>query len=100
MSRYNALKRSEIEQKAAKTPDTQMDNKDEVKLNLILNEDPEMAEMYRDTYNEIKAEKEFDYNEATRLHNKYSYLDDEEFMATRKPSKFGEVLNEDRSDAD
>lgn len=56
--------------------------------------------MYRDTYNEIKAEKEFDYNEATRLHNKYSYLDDEEFMATRKPSKFGEVLNEDRSDAD
>ena len=76
------------------------ENKEEAKLNVIMNNDPEMAEMYRDTYNDIKNEKESYYNQAARIHNKYSYLDDEEFMSDKKPNKYGDILKSDRSDAE
>jgi hypothetical protein len=39
-----------------------------------MSEDPEMARLYREAYGDIKAEKEHDYNEALRIHEKYAYL--------------------------
>jgi hypothetical protein len=38
-----------------------------------MNEDPEMAQAYQDTYGEIKYEKEFDYNESLRLADRFEY---------------------------
>lgn len=72
MAKYNAQRRQEIEQKAAQTPTSSL-SKDEAKLNVIMNEDPEMAQLYRDAYSDIKADKEFDYNEANRIYDKYNY---------------------------
>ena len=70
LSRYNAQRRQQIEQKAlAKSPS----DKDEAKLKVIMDEDPEMAKLYREAYGDIKADKEADYNEALRIHEKYAY---------------------------
>jgi hypothetical protein len=72
LSRYNSQKRVQLEaraQAAAKTPA----DKDEAKLKLIMDEDAEMAKLYREAYGDIKADKEADYNEAARIHDKYSY---------------------------
>jgi|LauGreDrversion4_2_1035121.scaffolds.fasta_scaffold88194_1 hypothetical protein len=70
LSRYNAQRRQQIEQKAlAKSPV----DKDEAKLKVIMDEDPEMAKLYREAYGDIKADKEADYNEALRIHDKYAY---------------------------
>lgn len=38
-----------------------------------MDEDAEMAKLYREAYGDIKADKEADYNEAVRIHDKYSY---------------------------
>jgi len=43
---------------------------------VIMQEDPEMSRLYREAYGDIKAEKEHDYNEALRIHEKYAYLYD------------------------
>lgn len=39
-----------------------------------MNTDPEMAQLYRDAYQDIKKEKELDENEANRIFDKYNYL--------------------------
>lgn len=38
-----------------------------------MNEDADMARLYREAYGDVKAEKEFDYNESKRIHDKYAY---------------------------
>jgi hypothetical protein len=38
-----------------------------------MNEDPEMSELYRDAYQSIKNEKEFEYNESNRIHERFAY---------------------------
>ena len=86
MAKYNAQKRQEIEQKAAQTPGNELD-KNEAKLNIIINQDPKMAELYKDIYGEIKSDKEYDYNEAERVHNRYAYLDDKNALEGTKYSK-------------
>lgn len=93
MAKYNAQKRLEIEQKAAQTPTTQME-KDEAKLNVIMNGDAEMAELYKEIYGDIKAEREFDENDANRIHNKYAYLYDGKTMSKKKESEKYELQNE------
>ena len=66
MAKYNALKRAEIDQRVAQTAQSGVD-RDEAKLKLIMNEDPEMSRLYREAYGDIKADKESDYDEATRI---------------------------------
>ena len=51
-----------------------------------MNEDPEMAKYYRETYNEVKYEKEMDYNETKRVHDKYDYLYDNFSLLNKKQS--------------
>jgi hypothetical protein len=48
-------------------------------LKEILNNDPEMAELYRETYQEIKNDKEYEEHEANRIDNKYKFLEDGEY---------------------
>lgn len=61
--------------------------KDEAKLGLIMNEDPDMARLYREAYGDVKADKEHDYNEAVRIHDKYAYLKDGKTLENRKESE-------------
>lgn len=49
----------------------------------IIDKDSEMAELYRETYQEIKADKEYEEHEANRLYNKYKYLDSAEYTENR-----------------
>ena len=51
MSRYNALRRQDIELKTAAKGTA---DKEEAKLNVIMDEDPDMARLYRETYGDIK----------------------------------------------
>ena len=108
MSRYNAQKRLEIEQKAAaafaqgkiaagKDEDAAVvvqQQKDETKLKVIMQEDPEMARLYREAYGDIKAEKEHDYNEAQRIHEKYAYLFDKKNLDNKVPTSRYDLQNE------
>lgn len=51
-----------------------------------MNEDPDMSRLYREAYGDIKAEKEHDYNESKRIHDKYSYIFDGKSLKTKIPS--------------
>ena len=49
-----------------------------------MDEDTEMARLYREVYGDVKAEKEAEYNESVRIHDKYHYLFDEQNLAHKK----------------
>ena len=51
---------------------------------MIMDEDTEMARLYREVYGDVKAEKEAEYNESVRIHDKYHYLFDEQNLAHKK----------------
>ena len=46
-----------------------------------------MSRIYREAYGDIKANKEHDYNEAQRIHDKYAYLYDPKNLENKLPSK-------------
>jgi hypothetical protein len=58
-----------------------------------------MARLYRETFNDVKAEKEYDYNESLRIHNKYSYLYEKDSLDNRVPTEKYD-LNNERPDLD
>lgn len=51
-----------------------------------MNEDPDMSRLYREAYGDIKAEKEHDYNESKRIHDKYSYIFDGKSLKSKIPT--------------
>lgn len=71
MQVYNQQRKSEIEEMAAKTPASSLDEKEEAKLKLILDQDGDMAKLYQEMYSDIKEEKEKDFNEILRIHERY-----------------------------
>jgi hypothetical protein len=85
MSKYNSQKRQEVDQMAAVVAADGTD-KDEAKLKVILNDDPEMSKLYRETYSDVKADKENDYDESVRIHDKYAYLFDNKTLDRKKQS--------------
>jgi hypothetical protein len=94
MSKYNALKRSDIDSRAAQLATSENLTKDEAKLKLVTSEDAEMARLYREAYGDIKKDKEFDYDEADRIYNRFDYLKDGKSLANRMPSDNYNVINE------
>lgn len=84
MAKYTAQKRQEIDHKAAAVADLP---KDEAKLRVIMDQDSEMARLYREAYGDIQREKEADETEANRIHDKYAYLYDGKTLENRKPSQ-------------
>ena len=69
-------------------------DKDEAKLKVILDEDQDMSKLYREAYGDIKAEKEAEYNEAQRIHDKYAYLYDKNTLDSKAPTKKYDLHNE------
>lgn len=76
---------------------------------MIMNEDSDMARLYREAYGDIKADKEHDYNESLRIDKKYAYLFDENALKSRmgteiynlqveKPTLEEEILTTEMSD--
>jgi len=95
MSRYNAQKRLDIEQRAAAVSKSDAAySKEESKLNVIMQDDPEMARLYKEAYGDIKAEKEHDFNEAQRIYDKYAYLTDKSALANKIPTSLYDLNNE------
>ena len=78
MAKYSALKKADLEAKvtsqvaAAEVPNAAQD-RDETKLRLIMNTDPDMSALYQEAYGQIKDEKEREHNEATRIFEKFAY---------------------------
>jgi hypothetical protein len=95
MSRYNAQKRLDIEQRAAAVSKSDAAySKEESKLNVIMQDDPEMARLYKEAYGDIKAEKEHDFNEAQRIYDKYAYLTDKSALANKISTSLYDLNNE------
>ncbi len=64
----NNLKRAELEKAAAaSTPGDDASGKDEAKLKWVMDRDPELSKLYRETLSVVKADKEEDYNELLRI---------------------------------
>ncbi len=59
-----------------------------------MDEDTDMARLYREAYGDIKADKESDYNEAKRIHDKYAYLNDGRTLDSKKESSVYDLHNE------
>lgn len=100
MNRYNAKKRLDLDNKttsaleaAAQTPGTSLDGRDEAKLQIIMNEDTKMAHLYQETYGKLKANKEKDYIESLRLHDKYAYLNDGKSLDHTMSSKYNLAID-------
>lgn len=53
-----------------------------------------MARLYREAYGDIKKDKEFDYDEADRIYNRFDYLKDGKSLQNRMPSEQYNVTNE------
>ena len=53
-------------------------DREEAKLQHVLNNDSDMARLYRETYQDIKVDKEADEIEANRVYEKYAYLYDKD----------------------
>lgn len=94
MAKYNILRKQEVEGKAAQVATQQGLDKDEAKLKVILDEDQDMSKLYREAYGDIKAEKEAEYNEAQRIHDKYAYLYDRKTLDSKAPTKKYDLHNE------
>lgn len=95
LSKYNALKRQELDVKANQRAAQTQSNREEAKLNVIMDEDPDMARLYREAYGDVKADKESEYNEAARIHDKYAYLYDGKSQSKiKESSKYN--LNEEK----
>lgn len=75
---------------------TQSIDKDEAKLKVVMDEDADFSRLYREAYGDIKADKEHDYNEADRIHEKYAYLFEEgkELDRRHKGSDLYQLQNE------
>lgn len=86
MAKYNSQKRQEIENKALASLTSKTGDRDEAKLKVLMDEDPDMARLYREAYGDIKLEKEADEDLANRIHDKYDYLNDDKTLNRRKPT--------------
>ena len=85
--RYNAQRKLEIEKMASahlspsndnnKNDKKKVDNmRDEYKFREVIDNDPNLSELYRETYSDIKTLKEHDENEANRVYEKFDFLKD------------------------
>ena len=55
-------------------------------MKVIVDEDADMARLYRESYGDVKADKEKDYTESIRLHDKYAYLFDRKTLDRKMAS--------------
>jgi hypothetical protein len=95
IAKYNSLKRQEIDNKAqAAVAEGKYSDKDEAKLRVIMSEDDDMARLYQEAYGDVKADKEHDYNESVRIHDKYSYLYDRDSLDDKVPTNKYNVQDE------
>jgi pyridoxine/pyridoxamine 5'-phosphate oxidase len=51
-----------------------------------MNNDPNVAEMYKDAIYTLKTDKEFDYDNLKRIHDRFDYLKDKDKMYNVPPS--------------
>lgn len=59
-----------------------------------MSEDGDMARLYQEAYGDVKADKEHDYNESVRIHDKYSYLYDRDSLDDKVPTNKYNVQDE------
>lgn len=59
-----------------------------------------MSRLYRETYEDIKNEKEYEENEANRVYNKYHYLFDDDYKIHTKYSEMYDLGKEEKGDLD
>ncbi len=63
-----------------------------------MNNDPNVAEMYKDAIYTLKTDKEFDYDNLKRIHDRFDYLKDKDKMYNVPPSQYD--LKEDEQESD
>lgn len=79
MAKFNYKKKEELEKLAQSHPLAGTD-KDQAKFESVLNVDPRLGELYRDTYDKLRMDKEADELIAEELHEKYDYLYDKSYQ--------------------
>ena len=83
MAKFNFKKKEELEKLSQTHPLAETD-KDQAKFETILNLDPKLSNVYRDTYDKLRMDKEVDEIIADELHEKYDYLYDKSYQNFRE----------------
>lgn len=52
-----------------------------------MDQDPDMAKLYQDIYQGTKADRENEYNQIVKVHEKYDYMFDGHTTKDKRPSK-------------
>lgn len=95
MARLKLNRRVELEREAHKkasavaTPGSEAYSNiaEDYKLNQVMDNDPDVAELYRDTMTQLKIDKESDYDNLTRIHDRFDYFKDPDNMYNKQGSK-------------
>ena len=96
MARLKMNRRDELEREAHRkasavaTPGSEAytNFSEDYKLNQLMDINPEVSELYRDTMTQIRLDKESDYNNLTRIHNRFDYFKDPDNMLNKQKSKY------------
>ncbi len=96
MARLKMNRRDELEREAHRkasavaTPGSEAytNASEDYKLNQLMDNNPEVSELYRDTMTQIRLDKESDYNNLTRIHNRFDYFKDPDNMLNKQKSKY------------
>lgn len=92
MGRMNRLKRDQLEKRVkeeiSKSDDAtenkqNQDFKNEKTLEMVMNEDAVMAQVYQEVYNEVKETSEAESHYLKELHDKFDYYYDKEKMGNK-----------------
>jgi len=69
--------------------------KDQAKLDVLMNEDPDLASMFQHTVKEIRDEKEHDVNNINRIHERFDYIKEPDNLRNKLKSEFYDVTKQE-----
>lgn len=62
---------------------------------MVLNEDPEMAKLYQEVYGDFKADREREYDQISRVHERFDYLYEKGTLDNKVPTqKFNPTIEQ------
>jgi hypothetical protein len=106
LARLRATRREGLEREAHKqasaaaTPGSEAYNNiaDDYKLNELMNQSGDVAELYRDTVTKVRLEKEYEFDNISRIHDRFDYLKDPDNFVNKYRSQHD--LKSTRYDSD
>ena len=82
-SKMNVQKRAQIQKNSQSKAKTTGEDSDQISLDMIMNENPEMAEMYQQAFAQEKMDREIDLQRVEGVHEYFDDIQDQRKMANK-----------------